>query len=94
MTTIDFDRVIETAGGAEYLQSRLLDSARRASALSAKKDELVQSNPHQWVAMPEGDQLIFAASLDELLDRLREENLPVNTAIIKFLDPNPKVWIL
>lgn len=94
MTTIDFDRVIEAAGGVRYLQSRLLDSARRASALSAKKDELIQSNPNQWVAMPEGDQLIFAASLDELLARLREEELPTNTAIIKFLDPNPKVWIL
>lgn len=93
-TTIDFEEALAAAGGAEQIHTALVDSSRRARLLDAKMADLIQQRPHEWVAMPEGDALVFAKSLDGLLSKMRAEGIPTNTAVIKFLDPNPKTLIL
>lgn len=93
-TTIDFGEAIESGGGAEQVRQGLVDFQRRARQLDAQMVQLIQEHPLEWVAMPEGDGLVFAPSHSELLGRVRAAGAPTNSAVIKFLDPEPKTMIL
>ena len=93
-TTIDFDAALAAVGGAKQVHRSLVDSERRARLLDAKIVELIKEHPNEWVAMPERDTLLFASTHDALLQQMRATGKPTNTAVIKFLDPEPKTMIL
>ena len=88
------EAVIEAAGGPEHIHRGLVDFRRRFKLLDSRAPELVHAHPNEWVAMPEGDGLLFANSLEELLGKLRAAGKPTNTAAITFLDPNPRILIV
>ena len=92
---VDFDEVLEAAGGAEQLRQGFEDFQRRARLLDAQIVNLIQAHPRQWVAMlPEGDNLVFAASHSELLAWVKAAGAPTSGAVIRFLDPDPTTMIL
>ncbi len=94
VSNADIEAVVEASGGVEQIHRDLADFRRRFKLLDSQVPKLVEARPNEWVAMPEGDDMVFAASFDELLARLREAGRPTNTAAIKFLDPNPRVLIV
>jgi hypothetical protein len=90
----DIEAVVKASGGVAQIHKSLADFTRRSRLLDSKASKLVQERPNEWVAIPEGDQLVFADSLDELLAKLREAGKPTQTAAIRRLDPNPRILIV
>lgn len=90
----DIMAVIEASGGVERISKGLIDFTRRFKLLDSQIMELIELHPNKWVAMPEGDDLVFADSPDALLANLRECGKLANTAAIRFLDPNPRILIV
>ena len=66
--------------------ARLRDNWTRLDALLP---DFVLKYPNQWVGM-EGGIIVIALDENELYDKLQEPG----TAAVKFLDPNPKKFIL
>ena len=94
MTTVDFDEILAEFGGAKQLAAIMADCDRRSRLLNSMMDDLLKAHPHAWVAMPESGDLIFAPSNEALLDQVRAAGQPTNTAVVRFLDPNPPAMIL
>ena len=90
----EIEAAIAAAGGIERIARDLADYSRRSRLLNDRGLELLKAHPNQWVAMPEGDELVFADSWDDLVAKLREADKPINTAVIEFLNPNPPKLII
>ena len=90
----NIEEVIAAAGGKERIAKDLADYTRRNRMLNDRVLELLETHPYEWVAVPEGDELVFADSRDDLRVKLRESGKPINTAVIKFLNPNPPILVI
>ena len=53
------------------------------------KPELLVSNPNQWVGVGEDREVVFADSLNDLVDKLREGHDKDYIIAIEYLDPDP-----
>ena len=90
----EIEEAIALAGGRERIARDLADYTRRSRMLNDCVLELLETHPNEWVAIPEGDDLVFADSRDDLRVKLRESGKPINTAVIKFLNPNPPILVI
>lgn len=93
-TTISIDEVLAAAGGAKQVHRGLVDFTRRAMLLSGMMPDLRRGHPDEWVALLEGDELVFAKSRDDLMGKVRLTGKPADSAVVKFLDTNPVKMIL
>ena len=90
----EIEAAIAFAEGRERIARDLADYTRRSRWLNEQVLELLETHPNEWVAVPEGDELVFADSRDDLVAKLREADKPIYTAVMKFLNPNPPKLII
>ena len=79
----------ETPGLIEELRA----FKRHVSMLESKKARLVKEHPEQWAALHDGN-VIFAGTLEEVLEKVDKDGYPRTETAIQFLDPNPQDMIL
>lgn len=65
------------------------DYHRRRHLIEDNYRVYLESYPHQWVALTEGDVLVVASSMEALLQQMDSQGLPRISAVIRYLDPNP-----
>ena len=94
MTTINIEEVVARAGNREERRRSLADFSRRARLLEGKKVELTEQYPRKWVALTVGDDWYFADTVQGLVKELKEAGKRLTGNVVKYLDPEPKVWIL
>ncbi|MDE2900136.1 MAG: hypothetical protein OXN15_03815 [Chloroflexota bacterium] len=90
----EIEAAVAAAGGIEHIARNLADFTRRSRLLNDRLLQLLKTHPNEWVAMPEDDELVFADSRGDLISKLREAGKPISTAVIRFLNPNPRVLIV
>lgn len=93
-TTTKFEEALAAVGGVKAVHRMLGDAERRDKLLISRMPRLVKEHPDQWVAIVEGDEMIFAPTHDELLVKVRAAGKPTNNAVFEFLNPKPKTMIL
>ena len=72
----EIEAAVAAAGGIERIARDLADFTRRHRLLNNRVLELLETHPNEWVAMPEGDELVFADSRSALVNKLREAGKP------------------
>ena len=86
--------LLQELGGREQVRKDLRSKRDSRSELSKQYDELARAHPREWVAFHDGRMAALGTSLDDVLERVDEKNIRRGRAVIRFVDPEPKVWIL
>jgi hypothetical protein len=68
--------------------------SRAAKLLSSDHPRLIDEHPKEWVAIYDGKVCASDKSLRALIARLREEGIPANEAIIRYIDTSGRKLIL
>jgi len=68
--------------------------SRAAKLLSSDHPRLIDEHPKEWVAIYGGKVRVTDKSLDALIARLKQEGLPANEAIIRYIDTSGRKLIL
>jgi hypothetical protein len=68
--------------------------SRAAKVLSSDHPRLIEEHPKEWVAIYDGKVRASDKSLQALIARLRQEGVPANEAIIRYIDTSGRKLIL
>ena len=88
------EELIQQFGGREQVRKVIQSRQRSHFALSEQYDDLARAHPREWVAFHDGHLAARGVSLKDLLQGVDRKNIQRDHAIVRFLDPEPKVWIL
>jgi hypothetical protein len=87
--------VILNAGAApDLIWKKLREFTDSARALSASENRLLESHAHQWVAVYHGEVALQADTFEGVIDKIDAEQLPRESVIIRYIDPEPRIMIL
>ena len=68
--------------------------SRTGQFLSSNERRLLKKYPRQWVALYDGKVRASAKSLDEVISKLEQQELPANESIIWYMDTSGRKLIL
>lgn len=94
MSQISEAKAREMFGDPKETSLRLRRFSESARALSSSHPRLIEDFSHRWVAIHGGKVWADAASLDELLDDLDDDEIRRDECIIRFIDRNQRALIL
>jgi len=62
--------------------------------LEAKRAELTKEHPNKWVVMHNGDIMVIADSLEDVLKEMDDLGIPRKGAVVEFLDTEHRNMVL
>jgi hypothetical protein len=68
--------------------------AKSARALSADKPNLIDAHPERWIALYNGSVKASGDSVDEVMTKLDEMEIPRSEVIVRFITRKPKKLFL
>ena len=75
----------------DIIELKRFDRSLKALCTDA---HLQEKYPQKWIGFFEGEVKAAEDTLDKLLDRLDELNIPRDQTIVRFIETDPKVMIL
>ena len=87
-------KVVKQMGGAREVHLGLRDFANRVKVLEDKRPELTAQYPNKWIAMYNGNIVVVADSLEDVLKDMDEQAIPRKDAVIEFLDTERRNMVL
>ena len=86
--------VAKIIGDPKRLDVELKAFRKSAELLSSKQAHLIEEYPKRWVAVYRGSVKADGRSLDEVLARVDELNVPRGSVLIRYIDRNLRRMIL
>ena len=72
----------------------LTDFSRRLQKFNDMWNELLEKYPRKWVAMTEEEELYSADTPAGLAAVLQGAGKSLHHNVVKYIDPEPRIWIL
>lgn len=95
MAEHDEKDVLRSLGGsAEDVVSELQEFSNSARILSSNHPRLIDEHPLQWVGVFDDNVAASATSLEDLMEQLKNEGIPPEKTIVRFIDKDEKTLIL
>ena len=85
---------LRSLGGVGQVSRELSDYRNRVRLLEEKHDEMQKKYPDQWVALTADGTIVAAATIDEIMEKLRRKGLKGNDAAMKFMATMHRQMIL
>ena len=76
------------------LDRELRAFSRTARVFSSNERSLLKKYPNQWVALYGGKVRVSAKSLDGVLSKIKQQGVPANEALIRYMDTSGRKLIL
>lgn len=93
-TKLNPRKVIKEMGGVRKVHVGLKEFTSRVRALEARRAELTKEHPNKWVVMNNGDILVIADSLEDVLKAMDDRGIPRKGAVVEFLDTEHRNMVL
>lgn len=93
-TKLNPRKVIKELGGARAIHAGLREFSRRVQAVEAMRADLTNEHPNKWVVINNGDVLVIADSLEDVLKELDDRGIPRKGAVVEFLDTENRNMVL
>ena len=87
-------KVVKELGGAREVHVGLKEFSSRVRALEAIRAELTKKHPNKWVAMNNGDAVIVADSLEDVLKEMDDLGISRKGSLVEFLDTEHRNMVL
>ena len=88
------EKVIQEMGGIHVLVKELKDFKNTVRTFQEDEPHLVKRYNNQWVAYHDCRLRAHAESLDFVLERLREQGIPKEDSLVRFVTDKPRKFIL
>lgn len=75
-------------------QTQLQHFSKDTAFLEAHRDGLTRQHPDRWVAIYGEEVAGVATTLEELLDELEKNHIPVGQAVVECLETDPELLVL
>lgn len=85
---------IEQLGDPGQVARELASFRKAARSLSSNHPRYIEKYPKQWVIVHNGAVKVRGQSMQSALLQAREQNLPVQNAILRYIDRNDRTFIL
>lgn len=94
MTHPGRDLLTEIGDEPERIAFELQEFSDSAQLLSKQWERLAEKYPMEWVCFHRGEVSANSKSLDALMEEMSNRGIPVNRAVIRFIDTKQKTLIL
>lgn len=84
----------EIGDDPEKIAFELREFSDAAQRLSEQWERLAEEHPMEWVCFHRGEVSASSSSLDDLMAAMRDQGIPANRAVIRFIDKKQKTLIL
>lgn len=78
----------------EAVALELSEFSASAQLLSDQREKLVDKHLLEWVCVHRGKVSASSKSLDALMREMKEQGIPANNAIVRFIDDKQKTLII
>jgi hypothetical protein len=86
--------IAQSGASAVEISRGLRRFSTAARLLSSDHPRLINKYPQRWVGVYGGKVAANAKTLSMLLSRLKDKGIPPSDTIIRFIDRNPRTFIL
>lgn len=87
----EYLKFIDASGGWDKVREDDEDFSRRFQIFLENQKRWVREYPNKWIGITEGDQVIVADDIHELLDKAKETGTRVKNMVAEYLDPLPRI---
>ena len=94
MTYPDRHLLTEIGDDPEKIAFELREFSDSAQLLSDQREKLAEEHPMEWVCIHHGKVAASSKTLDALMEKIREQGISANSAIVRFIDKKQKTLIL
>lgn len=84
----------ELIGDPKRVDAELQKFRKDSRLLSSRRVNLIEKYPKRWIVIYDGEVRADARSLNQLLTKVDELNLPREEAVIRYVDRNLRRMIL
>ena len=88
------DALRQRGGTAKGIGRELRQFGAAAGVLSSDHPRLIDEHPLQWVGVYQGKVAASAQTLSSLMKQLKDDGIPPQNAIVRFIDTNERTLIL
>lgn len=88
------DALRHLGGSAKGIDRQLRQFADAAGVLSSDHPRLIDEHPLQWIGVYQGKVAASAQTLNSLMKQLKDDGIPPQNAIVRFIDTNERILIL
>ena len=87
-------RLADELGGASQIHEGLQAYSQRVEHMETLRPELLERHPNKWVAMADGEVVVVADSMTDLLKVVDDRGIPRTGLVVEYLDTEPRNMIL
>ena len=94
MTYPDRQFLTEIGDDPDKIAFELREFSDSAQLLTDQREKLAEKHPMEWVCIHHGKVAASSKTLDALMEKIREQGISANSAIVRFIDKKQKTLIL
>ena len=87
-------QVVKEMGGAREIHIGLQEFSNRVKVLEDRRAELTRKYPNKWIAMYNGDVVVVADCLEDVLNEMDNQAIPRRETVIEFMDTERRNMVL
>lgn len=88
------EQLIAGMGGVPALIARMREFEKVVCRMRQARPALLLRYPNRWVAIAPGDAFAVADTLEEVIANFKRRGVPLTSAVVEYMDPDPPVLIV
>lgn len=88
------EQLVASMGGVLAMHARMREFTKVVHRMREERPALLLRYPNRWVGMAPGDAFTVGDSLEEVIDNFKRRGVPLTSAVVEHMDPDPPVLII